>query len=252
MTGPVSPYRPFRTWTPLLDPNTLPRGAVLVFAPHPDDEVIGCGGAIAFHVARGDPVHVIHLTGGEAGDPKGLAGGDLVAVRRREAREAAAVLGVKEIVALGFSDGRLAPNEELIARLVKEIDRVCPAVAYAPSPLECHPDHLAASFAAAAALAKAPIVVRLLTFEVNHPTIASFLLDVTPWIDVKRAALAKFASQQRYNDLIGKRLGLAYARTINIALPGIEYVEAFLEVEPARMPELWHDLAELHRKYGLP
>ena len=65
-------------------------------------------------------------------------------------------------------------------------------------------------------------------------------------------ALAKFASQQRYNDLIGKRLGLAYARTINIALPGIEYVEAFMEVRPERMPELWQDLAELHRKYALP
>ena len=245
-------FRPFRSWTPLVDPRTIPQGPVLVVSPHPDDEVIGCGGAIAFHVSRGDPVHVVHLTGGEGGDPQGLMGGDLVALRRREAREAAAVLGVKEIVALGFPDGGLTPSAELVDRLAGEVKRVAPTVAYAPSPLECHPDHLAASRAAAAALASASSPARLLMFEVNHPTIASFLLDITPWIDKKREALAKFASQQRYNDLIGKRLGLAYARTINIALPGIEYVEAFMEVRPERMPELWQDLAELHRKYALP
>jgi LmbE family N-acetylglucosaminyl deacetylase len=246
----------FRSWTPLVDPRTLARGPVLVASPHPDDEVIGCGGAIAFHVARGDPVHVLHLTGGEAGDPKGLEGGtaELVATRAREAREAAALLGVKEIVALGFRDGTLAttPADALAARIAAEVARVQPALVYAPSPLEQHPDHLAASFATAAALVQAGSSARLLGFEVNHPTLATLLLDVTPWIDVKREALAKFRSQQRYNDLIGKRLGLAYARTINIDLPGVEYVEAFMEVAPARMPELWDDLAELHRKHALP
>ena len=245
-------WRPFRSWTPLVDPRTIQCGPVVVVSPHPDDEVIGCGGAIAFHVSRGDPVHVVHVTGGEAGDPKGLFGGDLVAVRRREAREVAEVLGVKELVGLGFQDGGLEPNAELVGRLATEVRRIGPATAYAPSPLECHPDHLAVCVAAAAALAEAGSAARLFLFEVNHPTLASFLLDVTPWIDVKREALARFASQQRYNDMIGKRLGLAYARTINIDLPGVEYVEAFMEVAPARMPELWRDLAELHAKYGLP
>jgi LmbE family N-acetylglucosaminyl deacetylase len=245
-------FQPFRSWTPLVDPRTIPRGNVLVVAPHPDDEVIGCGGAIAFHVARGDAVHVVHMTGGEAGDPDALASGDLVALRLREAKAAAAVLGVKELVGLGFPDGRLEPSDAVVERLLDHVNRVCPAVVYAPSPLECHPDHLATCRAAAAALAKSPLIARLFLFEVNHPTLASFLLDVTPFVDVKREALSKFASQQRYNDLVGKFLGLAYARTVNIALPGVEYVEAFLEVEAARLPELWDDLAALHRKFKLP
>jgi LmbE family N-acetylglucosaminyl deacetylase len=245
-------WPPFRSWTPLIDPRTIPRGPVLCFAPHPDDEVIGCGGALAFHVARGDPVHVVHLTGGEAGDPDAREGGDLVAVRMREARAAAAVLGIGELRGLGFPDGKLVPSEAVIETLIAEVDRVAPAVAYAPSPLEFHPDHLATGAAAAAALARAAPGVRLFLFEVNHPTLASFLLDITPFIDRKREALAKFESQQRYNDLIGKFLGLAYSRTVNIAIPGIEYVEAFLEVEPARLPELWADLAALHRRHGLP
>lgn len=248
----MSGFAPFRTWTPLIDPGSLPHGPVLVIAPHPDDEVIGCGGAIAFHVARGDSVHVVHVTGGEAGDPKAVYGDELVATRKREARAAAELLKIDEVRSLAFPDGKVVPDAVLVAALVAEIDRICPALIYAPSLLECHPDHLATALAAGRAAAQSPLLLRLLGYEVNHPTLASFLLDITPWIEVKREALSAFASQQRYNDLVGKRLGLAYARTINIDLRGIEYVEAFMEVKPEQIDELWRDLAALHAKYGLP
>ncbi len=247
-----SAWKPFRGFTPLIDPRSIARGPVLVFAPHPDDEVIGCGGALAFHVARGDRVHVVHVTGGEAGDPKQTAGGDLIAVRLREAKSAAAVLGLHELRGLRFPDGKLTPSTALVDAMVAEIDRVAPAIVYAPSLLECHPDHLATGIAAGAALARSSLIVRLFGFEVNHPTLASFLLDVTPWIDRKREALAQFTSQLRYNDLIGRRLGLAYARTMNIDLPGVEYAEAFMEVAPARITELLRDLTALHERFGLP
>ena len=258
MNSSLSGFAPFRSWTPLVDPGSLPHGSVLVIAPHPDDEVIGCGGAIAFHVARGDRVHVVHVTGGEAGDPKAVYGDALVATRHREARAAAAVLKIDEVKSLAspdgrpFPDGNLRPDAALVAALVAEIDRICPALIYAPSLLECHPDHLATALAAGRAAAESPLLLRLFGYEVNHPTLATFLLDITPWIEVKREALAAFASQQRYNDLVGKRLGLAYARTINIDLRGIEYVEAFMEVKPEQIDELWRDLAALHAKYGLP
>ncbi len=245
-------FHAWRRFTPLIDSATIARGPVAVFAPHPDDEVIGCGGALAFHASRGDAVHVLQLTGGERGDPRGHEGTALVATRRAESRAAAKLLGVSESIDLGFPDGRLAPDAALHARLVAEVRRIEPAVAYAPSPLECHPDHLATGFAAARALAEAAPSVRLLLFEVNHPTLASFLLDVTPWIDAKREALAQFRSQLRYTDVVGKCLAGAYARTVNVDLPAVQYAEAFLEVEPRRVAELFADLEALHRKYGLP
>ena len=85
-------YRVFRSFPPLKDLGSIPSGAVLVFAPHPDDEVIGCGGLMAFHRERGDRVVVVHMTGGEQGDPGGREEGDLVAVRREESRRALAAL----------------------------------------------------------------------------------------------------------------------------------------------------------------
>jgi N-acetylglucosamine malate deacetylase 1 len=247
------PFQPWRGFTPLADREALPRGPVLVFAPHPDDEVIGCGGTLAFHAARGDAVHVLQMTGGELGDPRGLErDAGLIATRLAESRAAAAIIGVRETVALGFPDGRLAPDEPVVERLATEARRVAPAVAYAPSPLECHPDHLATCVAAAAALATAAPAVRLLMFEVNHPTLASFLLDVTPWIDRKREALSQFRSQLRYTDVVGKCLAGAYARTVNVDLPAVQYAEAFLELAPARVADFVAELAIFQKRFGLP
>ena len=270
------PFVPWRGFTPLADRNAIARGPVAVFAPHPDDEVIGCGGALAFHAERGDAVHVLQMTGGERGDPRGLAGetprapapdspralardwpralarDSLIATRLAESRAAAVILGVHETVALGFPDGRLAPDEEVVARLLAELRRIAPAVAYAPSPLECHPDHLATCVAAAAALAHHDAPVRLLLFEVNHPTLASFLLDVTLWIGKKREALAQFRSQLRYTDVVGKSLAGGYARTVNVDLQDVQYAEAFLELAPARVADFCAELAAFQRRFGLP
>jgi len=87
---------------PLIDPRTLP-SRVLCVAPHPDDEVIGCGGALALHAARGDRVRVVVVSDGAGPARDGELGG---------AREAA----------------------------WEELD---PTLGYAPSPCERHPDHLA-------------------------------------------------------------------------------------------------------------
>ena len=44
---------------------------ILIFAPHPDDAEIGCGGTIAKHIAKGDQVKIIYITSGErGGNPK--------------------------------------------------------------------------------------------------------------------------------------------------------------------------------------
>lgn len=247
-----APFQPWRGFTPLADRNAIARGPVVVFAPHPDDEVIGCGGALAFHAERGDAVHVLQMTGGERGDPRQLEGEAIVATRLAESRAAAAIVGVHETVAMGFPDGRLAPDEGVVTRLLREVRRIAPAVAYAPSPLECHPDHLATCVAAAAALAGFEAPVRLFLFEVNHPTLASFLLDVTPWIGKKREALAQFRSQLRYTDVVGKCLAGGYARTVNVDLPEVQYAEAFLELAPARVAEFCAELAALQKRFNLP
>lgn len=90
---------------------SLAPGPVLVIAPHPDDEVLGCGGLIARALQSGQGVSVLFLTDGSASHPghPALDATSLAALRRREAREAAAVLGLAadRLAFLDLPDGTL-------------------------------------------------------------------------------------------------------------------------------------------------
>ena len=62
---------------------------IMVIAPHPDDESIGCGGTICLHTAKGDHVSVVFLTSGELG-LKHLPPEEAWKIREQEAAKAAA------------------------------------------------------------------------------------------------------------------------------------------------------------------
>src|SRR5262245_56473809 len=113
-----------------------------------------------------------------------------------------------------------------------------------------HPDHVATLNAVGAALG-ARADVMLLLYEVNTEGMASFLLDITPVADRKRAALAAFASQLGRIDIVDKADARARARTVNVDLPEVTHAEAFLELPPARLHEARARLAELSRAIGL-
>ena len=133
----------------LIDPAQLPR-RVLCVAPHPDDEVIGCGGTLALHAARGDAVRVLLVTGS--------------AERVAESRAAAAQLGVADVRCLDFEDGRLGAAYDLVGRRREECAEVSPELVYAPSAFEHHPDHLACHRAVVSALGAK---VEVLCYGVN-------------------------------------------------------------------------------------
>src|SRR5438093_1072629 len=76
---------------------------VLVVAPHPDDESIGCGGALCLHAQKGDRVVAVFLTSGELG-LKHFPCEKAWQIREREARAAAKILGLAEIFFLRQPD----------------------------------------------------------------------------------------------------------------------------------------------------
>ena len=233
---------PAQSFPPLLDLSRVPAGPVLVVAPHPDDEIIGCGGAIALHARRGDVVHVALVTRGEGG-------GD-GAARLEETRASGAALGVASVCCLESRDGEVARDRELPRRLRELLGRLQPRVVYAPSPFEMHPDHVATLHATAGALGLRDDVA-LLLYEVNTECMASFLLDITPVALAKRAALTAFASQTGRIDLVERVEARARARTVNVDLPQVTQAEAFLELPPARVADVQEKLEALARSLGL-
>jgi LmbE family N-acetylglucosaminyl deacetylase len=69
---------------------------ILVIAPHPDDETIGCGGTLCLHAYNGDRVTAVFLTSGELGLKK-LRREQAWKIREHEARRAAKILGLADL-----------------------------------------------------------------------------------------------------------------------------------------------------------
>ncbi len=114
---------------------------VLIIAPHPDDESIGCGGAICLHVARKDRVSVVYLTSGELGlksVPRETAWG----IRETEARVAAKILGIRKQYFLRQPDWFVNKHVTAVARALAPIlEKEHPDLVYLPHENEWHPDH---------------------------------------------------------------------------------------------------------------
>lgn len=197
-------------------------GAVLVLAPHPDDEVFGCAGAIMRHAEAGDPVHVVIVT-----DAAWMEGTAYAATRQHESRAAASVLGYGEPTFWGLPDRGLEYGEWLIRRVSECIEQHRAEFVYAPSCREIHPDHRALALAAAEAVRRSPRPIDLVMYEVGVPLQPNWLLDISALlIERKKAAMACFASQierQAYDRQIS---ALNQFRTYT--LPGsVEAAEAY-------------------------
>lgn len=203
-----------------------PRGRVLVVVPHHDDEVIGCGGAIALHRRQGDHVKVVIVTDGAAGDALGYyAGQNYLELRREEARRAAAILGVQELVFWDYPDGQLAQADDLPERLSGLLEADRPDIVYRPSMLEIHPDHWALSVATEAALRRYRSAVDDFCYEIWATVQPTHVIDITPVWEMKYKAVEQYESQLRYNDYLHMVAGLNAYRTIY--LPVARYVEAY-------------------------
>ncbi|MDA1165798.1 MAG: PIG-L family deacetylase [Planctomycetota bacterium] len=179
---------------------------VLVLAPHPDDEVLGCGGTICRHVASGDTVFVVVAT---RGIPE-LFSDELIETGRSEARRAHALLGVSETRFLDFPAPALdtVPGYVLAGAILDCIRDVRPEVLYVPHHGDIHSDHFhlhQAALVAARPLGDSPIR-RILAYEtlsetewappqmdaVFYPTV---FIDVSTFLQNKLDAMSCFESQ---------------------------------------------------------
>jgi LmbE family N-acetylglucosaminyl deacetylase len=160
----------------------MARRDAVVLAPHADDDVLGCGGAIALKRAHGREVRIVYLTDGAAGVPDRPA--EAAAIREREAREGARRLGVdaSSLFFLGYPDGKLSDHVEVAAARLRPLLASAGSVdVFAPFEHEFHADHGAAS-----AIARRARPAGARHFEV--------LIWFGPWIWRRLGARARAAS----------------------------------------------------------
>ena len=192
---------------------------VLVFAPHPDDETIGCGGTLALHALAGDPVKVVILTDGGLGDMSNqVTKNDYVGLRKKEALEACAILGVSDLEFWEYPDRALSGARGVLRKMVGLLADFGPDLVYCPSPLEIHPDHRATCFLLFDAIRSCDLNFAVAFCEINQPVSVDSLVDITSVIDKKKEALRAYRSQLKerpYDDI-----SLSLARFRSVTLPG--------------------------------
>lgn len=179
---------------------------ILVIAPHPDDEVLGCGGTIAKHVACGNQVYVAIVTRGTVP----MFSEQAIETGRAECRIADAFLNVKETVFLDFPAARLEeiPRHELNDAFVNLIQDIKPDIVYLPHRGDMQLDHKMTVDAAMVALRPKydHVVEKVYAYETvsetgwNVPNVVNEFIpnvynDITGFLDKKIEALSVFKSQ---------------------------------------------------------
>lgn len=210
--------------TPLADPDSLAPldpadlGPTLVVAPHPDDESLGCGGAIARLVDLGVAVSVAFVSDGAKSHPNSgrYPAPALRALREAEARAALAAIGLdvdgSSVAFFGLPDTAVpGPDSEGFAEAVARAAAFCrdraPATILLPWRRDPHCDHRASRsifLAAIATLARPPrpLEYPVWAYESADPDdlprwgeVLAWRLDVSGVLPRKRAAIAAHRSQ---------------------------------------------------------
>lgn len=233
----AKPVVPERAWPLLLALRSLPGDgaligeprlrSVVVLAPHPDDESLGCGGTLALLRGRGASVRVAFATDGEATRGAALSADETRRRRRSEALAACGQLGVAaaDVGFWGLPDGGLAAStHELVPLIESAVAETRADGLFLPWFLDGHADHEALN--AALASATLPPGLEVWGYETWSPLIANRIVDVSTVWARKEAAVAAHVTARLAFD-VEATLGLNRWRSIH-GLMGRGYAEAFL------------------------
>ena len=193
----------------------------VVITAHPDDAEFTVAGTVARWVREGKTVVYVICTDGSRGsnDPQ-VRPEHLVAIRRAEQEAAARILGVEEIVFLGYEDGSLEPTLALRRDLTRAIRRYRPDIVVCPDPTVRyygdtylnHPDHRAAGDAALDAVFPSAgtryIFPELLTEGLEpHKVREVYIrgaLSPNLWVDISDTMELKIAALREHESQVGR------------------------------------------------
>jgi len=196
----------------------------MVITAHPDDAEFTAAGSVAKWTREGVTVIYVICTDGSRGsnDPK-VKPEQLVAIRRAEQEAAARILGVEEVVFLGYEDGSLEPTLALRRDLTREIRRYQPDIVVCPDPTVRyygdtylnHPDHRAAGDAALDAVfpsARTRYIFSELLAEGLEPhkvreVYIRGALSPNRWVDISDTIELKIAALREHESQLGRSQG---------------------------------------------
>jgi LmbE family N-acetylglucosaminyl deacetylase len=254
-TVPLStslPHHEVQTWAacPLPQVLTLPTHAkILLIAPHPDDEVLGCGGTLALLRQHGCEIKIVVITDGGAGDPLGYSP-DVRQTRQQESIAAMRLMGIEDVVFLNAPDGAYQHTPEISDKLADILKTYQANWILFPSVLDYHRDHVAISLTIMELWQQTGCREKLLCYETWATVPATNLVDISPVFELKMQAIQCYALPLQYGDYLNACKGMAtyrglYFMDTQTRIP--KYAEAFLEITPQTWQSLFQHLWSIRR-----
>ena len=214
---------------PLPSQLQLPGGStILVVAPHPDDEVLACGGTLALLRKHNCHVTVAIVTDGAMGDPSGYFSGNIAQLRADEAKTALSFLGVQDIRYLDYPDGAFFATDESKTHFIKLLEELQPSWIFLPSPLDFHRDHVNVALAVLDAWLHLKGEQRLFFWELWQPLPATSVVNIDEVFQAKQNAASCYHLPHRYCDYLGVSSKLTGYRSLY--LENSQQAEAFMEI----------------------
>jgi LmbE family N-acetylglucosaminyl deacetylase len=214
---------------------------ILVIAPHPDDEVLGCGGTIARCTAAGDCVNLCVVTRAHSlGAPESE-----MERRRAEVHRASEVLGITEVRFLDFPTVKLdtVPLKDLIGSIGKVMGELAPEVLYVPHHGDVNTDHQVVFRAAMIAARPKPSIPlrKVLCYETLSQTewaapfaenafLPNVFVDISKTLEIKLRAMSAYQLELQRYPHPRSREAISNLAGVRGATIGVAAAEAFMLV----------------------
>lgn len=191
---------------------------LLIIAPHPDDESIGCGGLL---LKYGQQCDIIVLTDGRYGNPE-LGTSETIQVRKEEFKNAMKFINVNSYSFMDAEDSNLYKNFNKFKQIKQKLNNYDYIII--PNPNDMHPDHMIVKYMFDKIIPlrfKGKIVYYEIWSALSKPT---HYIDISKIEDDKRKLINVYQSQIKHIDYASRILALNNYRGI---LHNIQYEEAY-------------------------
>lgn len=213
---------------------------VFVLSPHPDDDIVGCGGTLHLYHQKGAEITSIYMTDGRKGNPE-YNEDDLVLIRKEEAKKAATMIGIDRLIFLGNRDTELSPSTGTIAELSAILKDQRPEAVFLPFMLDNHHDHIVTNDIFVRAAKDYYGAMMCYGYEIWTPlAVPNCIVDITNQIKVKIEALQQHRSQFEMLDFMEAVYGLSrYRCIVHMLSDKYKYAEAFSACSLSEYKRLW-------------
>ncbi len=212
---------------------------VIIISAHPDDEVLGAGGAILKHVENGDEVYWLVTTNitTSAGFSE-----ERVQSRQKEIRQVEKELGFKKTFLLDYPTMDLSSSSviTMVPKISEVFNEVKPEIIYCVNRSDAHSDHRI-TFDAVMACTKSfryPYVKKVLMYECLSETefapalfekafIPNYFVDISKFFKLKLEVMRIYQSELGDHPFPRSERNIGALATYRGASVGVEYAEAF-------------------------